>query len=349
MRLAFKVGWDNMKLYDVTIIGGGPVGLYTAFYCGMREMETKIIEYLPYLGGKVSYFYPEKVIGDIGGIPEITGENLIRQLEQQARTFHPTIVLNQQVVDMERLEDGTFLLTSQNGEQHHTKTIILATGFGAIKNSKLDLLNADKYEGKYLYHTVENYQDFHDQHVLIYGGGNSAVEWANRLLPIAKQVTIVHRRDEFSGMQRNIYNLKSSKADILTPYILDALYGDEALRSVSVKHIKTEETMEIPVDAVLLNHGFSIELGEIKQWGLAFENGSIKVDSSMQTNIEGIFAVGDIAGYVNKLHLITGGFFEGPTAVNSAKAYIEPNKKVKPIFSTTHTKLHRLREKGHTN
>ncbi|WP_160726069.1 NAD(P)/FAD-dependent oxidoreductase [Bacillus sp. USDA818B3_A] len=337
-----------MKLYDVTIIGGGPVGLYTAFYCGMREMETKIIEYLPYLGGKVSYFYPEKVIGDIGGIPEITGENLIRQLEQQARTFNPTIVLNQQVKDLERLSDGTFLLTSHNGAQHHTKTVILATGFGAIKNSKLDLLNADKYAG-YLYHSVDNYQDFQNQHVLIYGGGNSAVEWANRLLPIAKRVTVVHRRDEFSGMERNIYNLKSSRADILTPYILDALNGDEVLRSVSVKHIKTEETMEISIDAVLLNHGFSIELGEIKQWGLEFENGSIRVDHSMQTNIEGIFAVGDIAGYRNKLHLITGGFFEGPTAVNSAKAYIEPDKKVKPLFSTTHSKLQRLRGSRITN
>ena len=338
-----------MKLYDVTIIGGGPVGLFTAFYCGMREMETKIIEYLPYLGGKVSYFYPEKVIGDIGGIPAITGENLIQHLEQQARTFNPTIVLNQQVMGVERLLDGTFLLTSHNGEVHHTKTIILATGFGSIKNSKLDLVNAEKYEGKYLLHTVEDIQHFKDQHVLIYGGGNSAVDWANSLLPIAKQVTVVHRRDEFSGIARKISDLRNSSANILTPYILEALHGDKVLRRVRVKHIKTNETKEINVDVVLLNHGFSIDLGEIKQWGLAFENGSIKVDSSMQTNIDGIFAVGDIAGYENKLHLISGGFSEGPTAVNSVKAYIEPDKKLKPIFSTTHVKLQRLRNDGNTN
>jgi len=340
---------DTMKLYDVTIIGGGPVGLFTAFYCGMREMETKIIEYLPYLGGKVSYFYPEKLIGDIGGIPAITGEDLIKHLEEQARTFDPAIVLNQQVMGVERLSDGTFLLTSHNGEQHHTKTIILATGFGSIKNSKLDLVNAEKYEGKHLFHTVEDIQHFEDQHVLIYGGGNSAVDWAIRLLPIAKQVTVVHRRDEFSGIERNITILKNSKAAIMTPFILDSLHGDEVLRSVRVKHIKTNEIKEIEVDRVLLNHGFSIDLGEIKQWGLEFENGSIKVDRSMQTSIEGIFAVGDIAGYENKLHLISGGFSEGPTAVNSAKAYINPDKNLKPIFSTTHSKLQRLRKSGNTN
>ncbi|MCM3727586.1 NAD(P)/FAD-dependent oxidoreductase [Neobacillus cucumis] len=338
-----------MKLYDVTIIGGGPVGLYTAFYCGMREMKTKIIEYLPYLGGKVSYFYPEKVIGDIGGIPAITGEKLIKQLEDQARTFNPSIVVNQQVMEIERLADRTFLLTSHNGEKHHTKTIILATGFGTIKNSKLDLEHAEKYEGTYLFDTVENFKHFENRRVLIFGGGNSAVDWANRLLPIAKQVTIVHRRNEFTGIERNIANLKNSKAVILTPYILDALHGEEALESVLVKHINTTETIEIEVDAVLLNHGFSIDLGGIKQWGFEFENGSIKVDSTMQTNMEGIFAVGDIAGYINKLHLITGGFFEGPTAVNSAKAYIEPNKKLKPIFSTTHSKLQQIRKTGITD
>src|SRR3954468_14794487 len=117
---------NEMKIYDVTIIGGGPVGLFTAFYCGMREMETKIIEFLPYLGGKVSYFYPEKVIRDIGGIPAISGEKLIQQLVEQAQTFNPTIVLNQQVVGLEQLEDGTFLLTSHQGEKHHTRSIILA-------------------------------------------------------------------------------------------------------------------------------------------------------------------------------------------------------------------------------
>lgn len=144
-----------MKLYDVTIIGGGPVGLFTAYYCGMREMETKVIEFLPYLGEKVSYFYPEKMIRDIGGIPSISGENLVRQLEEQAKTFDPTIVLKQQVVGLEKLSDGTFLLISHTGEKHHTRSIILATGLGTLKSGNLDLENAEKFEGKNLHYTVE--------------------------------------------------------------------------------------------------------------------------------------------------------------------------------------------------
>jgi ferredoxin/flavodoxin---NADP+ reductase len=328
---------NEMKVYDVTIIGGGPVGLFTAFYCGMREMETKIIEFLPYLGGKVSYFYPEKIIRDIGGIPAVTGENLIKQWVEQAQTFNPTIVLNQQVVGMERLADGTFQLTSHNGEKHYTRTIILATGFGTLKSAKLDVENAVKFEGRNLRYGVERLNDFKDKHVLISGGGNSAVDWANELLPIAKHITVVHRRHEFSGLERNISNLRKSVATILTPHVLDALHGrDDLIESVCVKNIETNDTQVIEVDEVLVNHGFCIDLGPIKGWGLEFEYGNIKVDNRMQTNIEGIFAAGDVANYPNKLHLIAGGFSEGPTAVNSAKAYIEPEKELKPIYSTTH-------------
>jgi thioredoxin reductase len=328
---------NEMKLYDVTIIGGGPIGLFTAFYCGMREMETKIIEFLPYLGGKVSYFYPEKVIRDIGGIPAISGENLIKQLVEQAQTFNPTIVLNQQVVGLERLADGTFLLTSHHGEKHHTRSIILATGFGTLKSAKLDVENADQYEGRNLRYAVEKLNDYKDKHVLISGGGNSAVDWANELLPIARQITVVHRRHEFSGLERNISNLRNSAATIMTPHVVDALHGEgERLTHVSVKNIETNDNQMIEVDEVLVNHGFCIDLGPIKGWGLEFEFGNIKVDNQMQTNIEGIFAAGDVANYQNKLHLIAGGFSEGPTAVNSAKAYIEPEKELKPIYSTTH-------------
>ncbi|MCM3570651.1 NAD(P)/FAD-dependent oxidoreductase [Neobacillus mesonae] len=326
-----------MKLYDVTIIGGGPIGLFTAFYCGMREMETKIIEYLPFLGGKVSYFYPEKTIRDIGGIPAITGEELIKQLEEQSRTFDPTIVLNQQVVGLEQLEDGTFLLTSHIGEKHHTKTIILATGFGVLKSTKLDVEGAEKYEGRHLHYTVESLECFKDKRVLISGWGNSALDWANELLPITKQLSVVHRRNEFSGLERYITNLRNSSAAILSPYIIEELHGDgQNLSCASVKNLETGKVHMIEADEVLVNHGFLIDSRPMKEWGLEFQKGGIKVDRFMQTNIKGIFAAGDIASYQNKLHLIAGGFFEGPTAVNSAKAYIHPEKELKPIYSTTH-------------
>jgi ferredoxin/flavodoxin---NADP+ reductase len=324
-----------MKLYDVTIIGGGPVGLFTAFYSGMREMETKIIEFLPYLGGKVAYFYPEKMIRDIGGIPCISGGKLVEQLEEQAKTFNPTIVLKQQVVGLEKCADGTFILTSDNGECHHTRTIILATGFGTLKSGKLEMVDAEKYEGKNLHYTVEKLQHFRDKHVLISGGGNSAIDWANELLPIAKQITLVHRRNEFSAIERNISNLRNSTAIFKTPYVMEKLNGnDDGVTSVTIRNLESSNLEELVVDEIIVNHGYAIDLGPIKEWGLEFENGSIKVDHMMQTNIDGIFAVGDIANYQNKLHLIAGGFNEGPTAVNSAKAFLNPNKELKHIFST---------------
>nr|WP_244440943.1 NAD(P)/FAD-dependent oxidoreductase [Neobacillus jeddahensis] len=329
-----------MKVYDVTIIGGGPVGLFTAFYCGMREMETKVIEFLPFVGGKVSYFYPEKVIRDIGGIPAIAGEDLIRQLEAQAKTFHPTIVLNQQVLGVEKVEDGTFVLTSHTGERHYTRTVILATGFGALKSAKLELENACHYEQKSIfYDAIDTSLNWTDKHVMLVGGGNSTVDWAIKLLPLAKQVTVVHRKNEFAGIGRNITYLKESDATIWTPSVLDGLHGDDVLTSVTVKNLESGERQKIEVDAVLVNHGFSIDGGHMKEWQLEFVGSNISVDSGMATNIPGVFAVGDIVTYPNKLHLISGGFAEGPTAANSAKAYLQPGKKLKPLYSTTYEKL----------
>ncbi|PLR77344.1 thioredoxin reductase [Bacillus sp. V3-13] len=325
------------QLYDVTIIGGGPVGLFTAYYCGMREMKTKMIEFLPQLGGKVSYFYPEKMIHDIGGIPHISGEKLVQQLIEQAKTFDPTIVLNQQVSELIKQEDGTFVLTSQSGEKHHTRTIILATGFGTLKTVKLDVENADDYEGKSLHYSVDKIDYFKDKHVLISGGGNSAVDWANALEPVARKVTVVHRRDEFGGLECNITAMRNSSASIMTPYVVTSLAGDNGrLSSVTVSRLGTSETEEIVADELLVNHGFDINLGPIKNWGLEIENGTIKVDGNMKTNIDGIFAAGDVVNYKHKLKLIAGGFAEGPTAVNSAKAYLEPEKDLVALYSTHH-------------
>jgi thioredoxin reductase len=326
---------ESVELFDVTIIGGGPIGLFTAFYCGMREMKTKIIEFLPFLGGKVSYFYPEKTIRDIGGIPRITGMDLVTQLKEQANTFKPTIALGQQVVGIQRLHDGTFMLTSHNGDVHYTRTIILATGFGTLKSVKLALTNAENYEDGNLHYTVGALDVYKNKHVLISGGGNSALDWANELLPIAKQVTIVHRRNEFAGLECMITNIRCSGANIMTPCVLDALHGNAGMiSSVTIRNLESDETIGVQVDEVLINHGFSIDLGPMNEWGLKIENGSVKVDGMMRSNIAGIFVAGDAANYRYKLPLIAGGFTEGPLAVNSAKAYLEPEKQLLPIYST---------------
>ncbi|UJL45134.1 NAD(P)/FAD-dependent oxidoreductase [Virgibacillus sp. NKC19-16] len=331
---------NQLELYDVTIIGGGPVGLFTAFYSGMREMKTKIIEYLPFLGGKVPYFYPEKVIRDIGGIPQLSGEQLTENLIEQAKTFDPTIVLGEQVTEMEKLEDGTFLLASSNGAKHHTKTIILATGFGTLRSVKLDIPEAGEYEEKSLYYTIRKLDHFKGEHVLISGGGNSAVDWANELESIAEKVTLVYRKPTFSGIESNVTKMMNSSVDVFQPYGLTEVKGENGqVSSAMIKHIDTQKQKEIPIDTIIVNHGFHIDLGPIEQWSMEMDSGSIQVDEQMSTSIPGIFAVGDIASFPGKLNLIAGGFNEGPIAVNNAKLYLSPKAQLETIYSTNYEPL----------
>ncbi|GAB2566391.1 thioredoxin reductase (NADPH) [Gracilibacillus alcaliphilus] len=326
------------EIYDVTIIGGGPAGLFAAFYSGMREMKTKIIEYLPYLGGKVPYFYPEKVIRDIGGIVQATGEEVTDQLVQQAMTFDPTIVLGERVVGMQKRADGNFQLMSSNGQVHYSKTVLLATGFGILHSIKLDHPEAIDYEEKSLHYTVRKLADYQDKHVLISGGGNSAVDWALELEGIAKHVTLIHRRDQFKGLESSVTKLKNSRVNVMTPYEIKALHGiDGQIEKVTLRHTEGDDgDIELPIDRLVVNHGFQINLEPITSWGLDMIDGMIAVDSRMQTSMEGVFAIGDIAHYPNKLGLIAGAFNEGPIAVNHAKKIADPKDPVKHLFSTNY-------------
>ncbi|CDQ39244.1 MULTISPECIES: NAD(P)/FAD-dependent oxidoreductase [Virgibacillus] len=328
---------EQHDLYDVTIIGGGPVGLFTAFYSGMREMKTKIIEYLPFLGGKVPYFYPEKIIRDVGGIPQKSGELFTEDLIKQAKTFNPTIVLKEQVVGITRLKNGHFQLTSRDGQVHNTKTVILATGYGILKSTKLELPEAPTYENDTLHYTIQRMASYQGKHVFISGGGNSAIDWANELEPIAKQVTLIHRKPTFRGMESNISKMKNSSVKIKQPYHIKSLHGERSkLSHITLQHADTKEIETLHIDNLIISHGFQIDLGSINDWGMEMENGSIKVDSTMSTSIPGIFAVGDIANYPNKLHLIAGGFNEGPIAVNAAKQFIDPEHTLSHLFSTNY-------------
>ncbi|GIN72706.1 ferredoxin--NADP reductase 1 [Bacillus sp. J14TS2] len=327
-------------IYDVTIIGGGPVGLFTAFYSGMRELKTKIIEYLPYLGGKVSYFYPQKIIRDIGGLPHLSGDELTANLIEQAKTFDPTIVFEEQVMDWQQHEDGYFILTSHNGAKHYTKTVILATGFGSLKPVELVLPHAKEFAEESLHYSIHDIDRFKGKHVLISGGGNSAVDWANELEPIAEKVTLIYRKSSFKGIESNVTKMKNSSVQVLTPYELTDLRGkDGRLTSVIIQNTEQGTFEEVKVDELLVNHGFHIDLGPIAEWGMDITDAGIVVNSSMSTSIPGVFAVGDIAQYENKLPLIAGGFNEGPIAVNSAKLYIHPKDPLTHLYSTHYEPL----------
>lgn len=326
---------DERDIYDVTIIGGGPAGLFTAFYSGLREMKTKIIEYLPFLGGKVAYFYPEKIIRDIGGIAHRSGDDVTAELIEQAQTFDPTVVLNEEVVKISRVEEGLFCLESRAGQKHYSKTIVLATGFGILKTKKLDLTEAAYYEGKGLYYTVQHMEGYRDKTVLVCGGGNSAVDWALELEPIAKKVYLVHRRDGFKALESNVTKLKNSQVEVLTPYQLVGLVGEAGeLSSVQLRHAETHLDRAVSIDALIVNHGFEINMMDLSENDIAMDAGMIAVDSKMETTVPGIFAIGDISNYPDKLGLIAGAFNEGPIAVNHAKKLVDPKNDVPKLFST---------------
>jgi ferredoxin/flavodoxin---NADP+ reductase len=326
---------ENQTVYDITIIGGGPVGLFTAFYGGMRQASVKIIESLPQLGGQLSALYPEKYIYDVAGFPKVRAQELINNLKEQMAKFDPSIALEQSVEKLEKLEDGTFKLTT-NKEVHYSKTVIITAGNGAFQPRRLELESAQQYEHKNLYYFIEDLNQFAGQKVVVFGGGDSAVDWALMLEPIAEKVTIVHRRDKFRAHEHSVENLYNSKVDVKTPYVPAELIGDEnGIKQVVLSTVNGEEKETIDVDAVICNYGFVSSLGPIKEWGLEIEKNSILVNSKMETNTPGIYAAGDICTYDGKVKLIACGFGEAPTAVNNAKTYIDPKAKAQPLHSSS--------------
>ncbi|WHY97254.1 NAD(P)/FAD-dependent oxidoreductase [Peribacillus simplex] len=325
----------NEKVYDITIIGGGPVGLFTAFYGGMRQASVKIIESLPQLGGQLSALYPEKYIYDIAGFPKVRAQELVNNLKEQMAKFEQDVVLEQAVQEVEKQADGVFKLTTDK-EIHYSKTIIITAGNGAFQPRRIEIDDAKKYESGNLHYFIDDLNHFAGKKVVVFGGGDSAVDWALMLEPIAEKVSIIHRRDKFRAHEHSVETLKNSKVEIKTPYIPSELIGsDGRIHTIVIKDTNGEDTETMEVDAVIVNYGFVSSLGPIKEWGLDIQKNSILVNSRMETNIPGIYAAGDIATYDGKVKLIASGFGEAPTAVNHAKQYIDPKAKVQPMHSSS--------------
>lgn len=325
---------EERYIYDITIIGGGPVGLFTAFYAGMRQASVKIIESLPQLGGQLSALYPEKYIYDIAGFPKVRAQELIDNLVEQMNQFETTVSLEQSVETIGRMEDNVFYVTT-NKETHYTKAIIITAGNGAFQPRKLKIEGEEKFESANIHYFVQNLEQFASKRVVVFGGGDSAVDWALMLEPIAAEVTLVHRRDKFRAHEHSVELLKNSKVKIMTPYVPIELIGETKVEKVLLNEAKSGEPFELEVDDVLVTYGFVSSLGPIKEWDLKIENNAIVVNSRMETNIEGIYAAGDICTYEGKVKLIASGFGEAPTAVSNAKVYIDPTAKVQPLHSTS--------------
>ncbi|WP_313429213.1 NAD(P)/FAD-dependent oxidoreductase [Siminovitchia terrae] len=322
------------EVLDITIIGGGPVGLFTAFYAGMRQTSVKIIESLPQLGGQLSALYPEKYIYDIAGFPKVRAQELIDNLTEQMNQFEVQTCLGETVENVVKEADGYFKMVTNKGI-HFSKSIIITAGNGAFQPRKLKLEGEERFEETNLHYSIQNLAQFEGRRVAVFGGGDSAVDWAMMLEPIAEKVTIVHRRDKFRAHEHSVELLQQSKVEILTPFVPVELIGDERVKKVIVQETKGEEKVELEVDDVLVNYGFISSLGPIKDWGLEIEKTSILVNSKMETNIEGIYAVGDICTYEGKVKLIATGFGEAPVAVSNAKVYLDPTAKLQTLHSTS--------------
>ncbi len=323
------------EIFDITIVGAGPVGLYATYYAGLRDMKTKLIDALSYLGGQLTALYPEKFIYDVAGFPKILAKDLAENLIAQAMQYEPTVCLDEKIVKLEKIEEeNIFKLTSEKGDIHLSKSVVLALGIGAFVPRKLDIPDVQKLEGRGIHYVVKDKSIFKDKNILIVGGGDAAVDWALNLEDIAKNITLIHRRDVFKAHEDSLKKLFNSDVNVKTFYELKRVHGDEHVEGATIFDNRTGEEIYLEVEHIILSLGFLANLEFIKEWGLEIDKNAIKVNSKMETNIPGVYAAGDIVNYPGKLKLISTGFGEAAIAVNNAKNYVDPTSKFSPGHSS---------------
>lgn len=324
---------------DVAIIGAGPIGLFSVFQCGMLKMSCHVIDALPATGGQCTALYPEKPIFDIPAAPNINAVDLIKRLEKQIEPFQPVIHLNQQVTELEKIGEHWHLSTS-TGLQIQANAIIIAAGAGAFGPNKPPLDNIEQFEGSSVHYMVQKREDFRGQRIVIAGGGDSAVDWALSLADVAAAIYVIHRRDRFRAAPETVAQMKAlaeaGKIELVIPYQLASLEGEgDTLNTVVVKTLNGDER-RIEADHLLSFFGLATKLGPINDWGLDILNGVIKVEpTTCATNIEGIYAIGDIADYPHKLKLILSGFAEAAQAAHAAYRVVNPGQALNFEHSTS--------------
>lgn len=322
---------------DVLVIGGGPTGLFAAFYAGLRGATASIIDSLEQPGGAVTAMYPEKYIYDVGGFPAVLGKDLIANLVEQAGQFKPLMNFNERCERLEPIPDDNLFRLETDKAAHYGKAVIICAGVGAFAPKKLDLPNLAGFEerGEVVYFVTHN-EDYRDKHLLIIGGGDSAVDWALTLQPIARKVTLIHRSDNFRAHAKSVEQMHASGVAVNTHCEAHELHGEDGhLRAVTFRHNKTQELKTVEVDAVIMSIGFVADLGPLKSWGLEIQRNQIAADPlTMATNIPGVWAAGDIVTHPTKFKLIATGFHEAITAVNHAVHYLNPKTRLAGAHST---------------
>ena len=319
---------------DVVIVGAGPVGLFAVHQLGIKGLKSEVIDNLDKAGGQCIELYPEKPIYDIAGIPECTGEELTKNLLKQIKPFKTNFHFNERVQEINSEGDNWIVKTSQN-KTFSSPNIIIAGGVGSFEPRKLSLKDAEKYEGKNIFYSITDKNKFKDKKICIFGGGDSALDWALELSKIAK-VTLVHRREEFRGAPHTLEQIKKEgKVDLKTKFQPFSIKGNEKIESIIIKNDDGKET-EVETDYILSFFGLIMKLGPITEWGLNMDKKTIKVNTqNFETNKKGIFAIGDICSYPGKLKLILSGFHEGALASVECFKRARPNEKYRFEFTTS--------------
>ena len=323
---------------DILIIGAGPTGLFAVFEAGLLKLKCHLIDALPQPGGQCSEIYPKKPIYDIPGFPEVMAGALVDNLMEQIKPFEPGFTLGERAETIEKLEDGTFLVTTNKGTQHKAPVVAIAGGLGSFEPRKPPLENITHFEDKGVAYIIKDPEVYRDKTVVIAGGGDSALDWSIFLADVAAKVTLVHRRNEFRGALDSVEKVKDlkdqGKIELITPAEIVALNGNGQLESLVIK--KQDEQFTIQTDHFIPLFGLSPKLGPIANWGLEIEKNAIKVNNALdyQTNIPGIYAIGDVNTYPGKLKLILCGFHEATLMCQSAYQRIFPDKKYVMKYTT---------------
>lgn len=324
---------------DILIIGAGPTGLFAVFEAGLLQLRCHIIDALPQPGGQLAEIYPKKPIYDIPGFPEVLAGDLVDNLMEQIKPFQPGFTLGERAETIQKLEDGSFIVTTNKGTQHHAPIIAIAGGLGSFEPRKPLIPNIHQFEDKGVAYFIRNPDVYRNKKVVIAGGGDSALDWSIFLAHIAAEVTLIHRRNEFRGALDSVEKVqelkKLGKINLITPAEVVGLKGIDQLEAAIVQmDDKTEVTIE--TDAFIPLFGLSPKLGPIADWGLEIEKNAIKVDNTLdyQTNIPGIYAIGDVNTYPGKLKLILCGFHEATLMCQSAYQRIHPDKRYVMKYTT---------------
>ncbi len=329
---------------DVVIIGAGPIGLFAVFELGLLDMKTHLIDILDKIGGQCAELYPEKPIYDIPGIPYTSAHGLVDALLQQIKPFNAQFHLNEMVEKVEKIGDPVFRVTTDQGKQFESKVVVIAAGGGSFQPKRPPIPGIEPYEGKSVFYAVRKMEEFRGKRVLIVGGGDSALDWTLNLAPIAKHLTLLHRRSEFRAAPDSVNKMMSlvgeGKIDFVQGQVT-ALQGDQGQISKAMVKTGDGSTMELACDVLLPFFGLTMKLGPVANWGFELKNNElIPVDTAaFETSTPGIFAIGDINWYPGKLKLILSGFHEAALMAQKAYHYVYPEKRLVFQYTTSSTNL----------